>query len=372
MLPLIPAVGGVAVVILGQAAGRSENPNICYLVKALKSVSTLGSGNSLGPEKPCIDAGIYLSDVVSSKIDKPGSISSGDGNTMMATGIAAGVSGGFNAPVSGVFFAIETLRVGDFPAVSNLFLSSISSSFITHVLLRDDLAFSTPELFFGNPNPKELPFYIGLGTLSGLTSSILTLTTAKLQAIKEEQLGEKKLYAFAPIFAGLLTGLVGIFRPRVLFNGYDTLNSILANTLPLPILLQLFALKIITTSTATASGLVGGQLAPSLFIGATLGGAYHDCLVLSGLVPPESLSSAPTYALIGAASVLSAKFKAPVFGSVLLFELTRDYDVLFPLLGSAWVGTAVYERVMGRWGGDASGSGSGSGSGSDLEDKFLL
>jgi len=259
--------------------------------------------------------------------------------------IAAGVSGGFNAPVSGVFFALETLSFNT-TSLSNLFLTSISSSLVTHAILNDDLAFTTPELFVANEGLTELPLYVILGVLSGLMSYALTLATETLTEFKENLPPRSLLAVSAPILAGLITGLIGFYHPRVLFFGYDTLNSLLTDTLPLPLLLTLLFLKVLTTSTATASGLVGGQLAPSLFIGATLGGAYHS--ILTTVLEPSLLSSAPTYALIGAASVLSSKFKAPVFGGVLLFELTRDYNVLFPLLGSAWVGSAVYEAVRER------------------------
>ncbi|GMI20285.1 hypothetical protein TrRE_jg10135 [Triparma retinervis] len=209
------------------------------------------------------------------------------------------------------------------------------------------MAFNTPELFVAN-TVTELPLYVGLGVMAGLTSYALTSATSTLVAYKSSLPPRSLPSLGAPILAGLLTGLIGYYRPRVLFFGYDTLNSLLTDTLPTELLITLLVLKITTTSTATASGLAGGQLAPSLFIGATLGGAYHS--ILASVLPVESLSSAPTYALIGAASVLSSKFRAPVFGGVLLFELTRDYDVLLPLLGSAWVGSFVCEAISGEGG----------------------
>ncbi|GMI47553.1 hypothetical protein TrCOL_g2157 [Triparma columacea] len=352
ILPLIPAFGGILVVLLSllpppSSLSPSSSPSSLsydYATKTVKSIATLGTGNSLGPEQPCIDTGVYVSELVDKALGNDSLTEAQTRTSSIATGVAAGVGGGFNAPVSGVFFALETLPLNS-ASISNLFLTSISSSLVTHAILNDDLAFNTPELFVSN-SLTELPLYVGLGVLSGLTSYLLTKTTSTLVDIKSSLPPRSILNVGAPIFAGLLTGLIGYYRPRVLFFGYDTLNSLLTDTLPPELLITLLFLKIATTSSATASGLAGGQLAPSLFIGATLGGAYHA--FLSPFISSDLLSSAPTYALIGAASVLSSKFKTPVFGGVLLFELTRDYDVLLPLLGSAWVGNLVANAVGGE------------------------
>jgi H+/Cl- antiporter ClcA len=132
------------------------------------------------------------------------------------------------------------------------------------------------------------------------------------------------------------------------------LNRILAaGTMSTELVLTLLVLKLITTAVAAGSGLVGGTFAPSLFFGAMLGAALHDLLIpYFAVVPPLDiygpvldLADVQAYALVGAGSVLAALFRAPLTASLLLFELTRDYDFILPLMASAGVGSVVADLL---------------------------
>jgi H+/Cl- antiporter ClcA len=157
-----------------------------------------------------------------------------------------------------------------------------------------------------------------------------------------------------PLLGGLACGIVGLFYPQILFFGYDTLNALLANnSLPTSLVLSLLVVKIIMTAVSAGSGLVGGTFAPSLFMGAMVGASFHNIMsslfqAVMGLgsvgmfqIPLLQLADVPAYAMVGAASVLAALFRAPLTASLLLFELTRDYDVILPLMASAGVGSVV-------------------------------
>lgn len=133
------------------------------------------------------------------------------------------------------------------------------------------------------------------------------------------------------------------------------MNRILAaGTLSTELVLSLLVMKLITTAVAAGSGLVGGTFAPSLFLGAMLGASLHDLLIpFFGAVPPLDITGGPVldladvqaYALVGAGSVLAALFRAPLTASLLLFELTRDYDFILPLMASAGVGSVVADLL---------------------------
>jgi H+/Cl- antiporter ClcA len=123
-----------------------------------------------------------------------------------------------------------------------------------------------------------------------------------------------------PVIGGLLCGMVGIAFPQILFFGYETLNSLLKNATPLSmkLILSLLAVKLIMTAVAAGSGLVGGTFAP-LFLGAMLGGAFHDSVVTILISPPSSpvpveIGGVPAHAMVSAASVLAALFRAPLWG----------------------------------------------------------
>jgi len=151
-----------------------------------------------------------------------------------------------------------------------------------------------------------------------------------------------------PVIASLVCGVVGIYVPQVLFFGYETLNGLfLNNGIPTEYLFVLLVAKLLTTAISASSGLVGGTFAPSLFLGGVLGASFHNIisdvlLSISQTYPElsdypivEGISGLPAFAMVGAASVLAALFRAPLTASLLLFECTRNYDVILPLMASA-------------------------------------
>jgi len=197
-----------------------------------------------------------------------------------------------------------------------------------------------------------------------------------------------------PAFGGVVCGLVGLLFPQVLFFGYTTIDGILAcggvpgaidtaaafsgarartslsqalagtlatvgvqTAAPNALLgAQLLAVKLALTAFCAGCGLVGGTFAPSLFLGAVLGVVYqssayaalHAVLggapaALSSLAGGLTASQAPTYAMVGAAAVLASAFKAPLTATLLIFELTRAYEIVLPLLAAAGVGPLVVE-----------------------------
>jgi H+/Cl- antiporter ClcA len=228
---------------------------------------------------------------------------------------------------------------------------------VARVGLKEELALRPAAYLLSNPL-VELPGYLGLGVLSGLVALSFRYLCSKFE---EFFAGKTKVPAlnfmgrvprfFKPVIGGALCGLTGIMFPQILFFGYETLDGLIANqSYPALLLLGLLALKAVMTAVCLASGLVGGLFAPSLFLGATAGAAYQKLLTFflqsSGLVATLiPIAGPPAYAMVGAASVLASMFRAPLTGSLLLFELTRDYDILLPLMASAGMGSLLVELV---------------------------
>ena len=192
-----------------------------------------------------------------------------------------------------------------------------------------------------------------------------------------------------PVAGGLACGLIGLAFPQILFFGYSTLDTILATgqdaagvdastvaamssslsggiaTADSPVLLNLLFAKLLATSVCVGSGLVGGTFAPSLFFGAVLGVSYQaacqdvlhfvaDAIASYqtsigvpvgswGVIPQLTVADAPAYAMVGAAATLSSVFRAPLTACLLLFELTRGYDIVLPLLAAAGTGPLVVD-----------------------------
>ena len=428
LLPLIPAFGGVAVCILrlagafppglkgtvlevdndsrltAQGLPKAKQESFGFLRKALASVFTLGTGSSLGPEGPSVELGLNIGRICTSILSPIELLFDPNGEKktptegellqrnrlLLSCGAAAGVSAGFNAPLSGVFFAIEIVEAAfaeaspapssgstegiadqkatqTSTAITSILLASVLSALVSHAILGDLLALTAPKYTLSTPL-LELPLYLLLGTVSGAVAFTFSQTAKLAKSLFDGEAGPEVLREAAkslpddvkPIIGGLFCGVIGLAFPQILFFGYETLNALLVNkSLPTTVLLSLLVVKTIATALAAGSGLVGGTFAPSLFLGAMTGAAFHN-IVNSGIqlmVPGDldtingfamQLADVPAYAMVGAASVLAALFRAPLTASLLLFELTRDYDVILPLMASAGVANVVGDIIEAR------------------------
>mmetsp|Transcript_7913 Transcript_7913/g.12120 ORF Transcript_7913/g.12120 Transcript_7913/m.12120 type:complete len:561 (-) Transcript_7913:1305-2987(-) len=404
LLPLIPAAGGLVVGILSlfggfppglrgtvvsvdeQAASDAFEVNrrrIDFLRKALAAICTLGTGCSLGPEGPSVEIGMAMGTNIFRFPSKGKAINERRDRSrlLLACGAAAGVSAGFNAPIAGVFFALEIVQ-GAFRAglgkqetvatatpgnMSAILISSVLAALTAKTVLGDHAVFELSAYTLPTPF-SELPLYLMLGAVSGIVAFVFSEAAKISKKLFDGELGPGGLRRVArnlpnpakPMIGGLFCGIVGLAFPQILFFGYETLNGLLANSsLPLTLTLSLLAVKIITTAVSAGSGLVGGTFAPSLFLGGMVGASFHNIMarffqiiaipggemLTAAGSPIFQLADVPAYAMVGSASVLAALFRAPLTASLLLFELTRDYDVIVPLMASAGVGSLVSDAV---------------------------
>jgi len=198
----------------------------------------------------------------------------------------------------------------------------------------------------------ELPFYMTLGIMTGGVSTVFRRLAAESKNFYSGTIPGFEFMAkipseLKPIIAASLCGIVATKYPGVLFFGYETVNALLAETSPYVgdtgMLLSLLALKVTLTASCVGSGLMGGVFAPSLFFGATLGAAYNNILHLA--LPSLDIGSTSAYASVGAAAVLASVFRAPVTGVLLLFELTRNYDIVLPLIFTVGMGTLTIDLL---------------------------
>ena len=310
---------------------------------------------------------------------------------LVAAGSAAGISAGFGAPIAGLFFAFESVlqpasarRAGNaagdvdvddlggstgFGALTteSVILASVLAAVVSGALLGEQPAFIVPA--FELKNLAELPLYLPLGLLCGATAVAFRSSSAVIgrgfAALERggasgaggEERGEtansSARFALrvprewhAPL-GGAAFGVVATLFPEVTYQGFDNVNSMLGaegspfRTPYSPSLLTgLVLVKLAATALCRQSGLVGGVYAPSLFMGAALGSAYGAALV------PLALAGAPVappqaYALVGMAGVLAGICRVPLTAILLLFELTHDYRIIVPLMGTVGVASWV-------------------------------
>jgi H+/Cl- antiporter ClcA/CBS domain-containing protein len=360
-LALIPMLGGAIVGLLrwqmkdfGQGLGglrgaidnAQDIPILRPVTKAIAAAVSLGSGASLGPEGPSVEIGANFGVLLGQALQ----VSKERQQLLLGAGAAAGVAAGFNAPIAGVFFALEVALGTSFAtsAVSVVLLSAVLSSLVAQIGLGSHPAFSLP--IYEVRSPLELPLYLGLGFFASLIAVAYTRLNKWMPKLFRgevtgfEWLGQIPREA-QPVLGGTIVGLVAIVLPQILGIGYETVEAVLRDVeFPLAMLGAMLGAKLLLASISSGSGLVGGIFAPSMFLGASLGAAYGQLLPIVLPWFAKSIAAPPAYAMVGMAAVLAASARAPLTAILLLFELTRDYRIVLPLMAAVGISFWIFER----------------------------
>jgi chloride channel protein, CIC family len=305
------------------------------IVKSLASALCIGSGGSVGREGPIVQIGSALGSV----LGQLARVSESQLRLLVACGAAAGISATFNAPIAGVFFALELiLRRFDTDSFGFVVLSSITADAIGRAAFGSHPFLTLPGFNF--TSPLELVLYAGLGVLAvGVGLSFIRVLYAGEDLADRVWRGPSWL---RPAAGGILLGLLLLIVPQMYGVGYPVLQHAVAGHYVILALLGLLAAKILATSLTMWIGGSGGVFAPSLFMGAMLGSAYgavaHDLL-------PGLAASAGAYGLVGMGAVFAATARAPITGLIIIFELTGDYRIILPLMCAIVVATALSNAI---------------------------
>lgn len=331
---------GVPEVMLAvETEGGRIRPRVA-VVKTLASALTIGSGGSVGREGPIVQ----ISAAIASTLGQMAHLSEDNLRLLVAAGAAGGISATFNAPIAGVFFALEViLRHFNVRNFSVVVLSSVVASAIGVAYFGDQPAFLIPE--YRLESVFELPLYALLGVVAGLAA----LTFIWILYKTEDAFDRLPLPDWTKAaIGGLGVGLLGLWFVDLLAVGYGSgpsqsaIPSALAGDRSLQVLTALAGLKIVATSLTIGSGGSGGVFAPSLFIGAMLGGAFGD--VVNRFWPGVTAPSG-AYAMVGMAAVFAGAARAPITSIIILFEMTRDYSIILPLMIAVVTSTLVAQVV---------------------------
>jgi H+/Cl- antiporter ClcA/CBS domain-containing protein len=319
-------------------------------IKMLAAVVSLATGASLGPEGPSVEIGSNVGIILGQVFQ----VSKERYRLLLGAGAAAGLAAGFNAPIAGVFFALEIVLGTSFttPAASLILLSAVVSAVIARIYMGVRPAFELPT--YQVVSNWEWIFYLGLGLLASITSTLFVrgiqysgdCFSGKIPALARLSKIPKPIQ---PIIGGACVGLVALQFSQVLGIGYGTIEVILhENTYSLTLLCLLLIFKLVLTGICLGSGLVGGIFAPAMFLGACLGAIYGNVLHL--ILPTSLIAVAPAsdYAMVGMAAVLASSVKAPLTAIILLFELTQNYRIILPLMAAVGVSVWIVERIKAR------------------------
>jgi len=298
--------------------------------------ATLASGIPLGREGPAVQVGAGLASVLGRKLGlRPEKV-----KALLPVGAAAAVAAAFNTPLAAVLFALEEV-VGDLhaPVLGSVVLASATSWAMLRLLLGNDPLFRVPQ--YQLVSPLEFVVYAVLGVAGGLVSVVFTKL---LLGMRERFLRfPRKTVWFQPLAGGLMVGLMGWFVPQVLGVGYKHVGDALNGGMAVRLMVLLLILKLLAVTTSYASGNAGGIFGPSLFIGAMLGGIVGN--VAHGLLPTY-VATPGVYALVGMGTAFAGIVRAPMTSVVMIFEITRDYAVIVPLMISNLVSFFISSRLQ--------------------------
>ena len=321
---------------------------IVAVVKSFASAISIGSGAAVGREGPIIQIGAALGSTFGQVI----CMTPGQRIILVAAGAGAGIAATFNTPIGGVMFAIELMMpeisVRTFLPVA---LATGVATFVGRYFFGVDPAFNVPVLPVipvSAMSAVVLVLYALLGALTGVASAAFVQVLHALEDVFEAIKGRYIRHVLGMLAVGIL-----IFILQRQFGhyyvegvGYSTVQSILRGQMSAGLLLLLlFVCKLLATSLSLGSGASGGVFSPSLFMGATVGGAFATLLARLHFPFPIDIAS---FAIIGMGAMVGGGTGAVMTAVTMIFEMTRDYDIVMPMIVAVAVSVGVRRLLSGE------------------------
>ncbi len=349
----VPVAGGLVVAFLviryfsgARGSGVNQTKAALYIYdgyisfrtvvgKFITSAIAIGTGQSLGPEDPSIQIGAGLASLLGRRLR----LSRSKQRLLAPLGAAAGLAAAFNAPIAAMLFTIEEV-IGRWSSgvIGAVVLAAVSSTVVARAFFGDHPLFQAPP--FELKHPSELAAYAVLGVIGGFASLLFVKLVASLRP-RFRGASRRSKY-FHPALAGLVIGVIGIWYPQVMGAGYGAINSAMGGSYLWPTLAILSLLKIGATALSFSSGTPGGMFAPTLFIGAMMGGAVGG---VEHLLLPRLTAPMGVYALVGMGTAFAGILRAPMTSVFLVVEVSGSYDIVLPLI----ISNAIAYYISRRW-----------------------
>ncbi len=307
------------------------------LAAAFVSAVSLGVGASAGREGPVVHLGATIAGAATRRLG----LSPHLARTLLGCGVAAAVAASFNAPIAGVFFALEVI-VGHYAlsAFAPVVIASVAGTVICRAHLGEQPAFLLPQ--FGVNSLWEFPAFMVLGAVCAVVAMIFMWSIFYAERVVESLRVPDWL---KPAAGGLAVGAIAVEFPHVLGVGYEATDAALNELLPLWLLLMLIPLKTAATAISIGCRFGGGVFSPSLYIGAMTGGAFG--LMAAGVFPHLAASHG-AYAIVGMSAVAAAVLGAPISTILIVFELTGDYQITVAVMVATSIATVIVQQIQGR------------------------
>lgn len=339
---LLPALGGLLlapiVVRFAPEARGSGIPEVIEAVanrggvlrrrvvalKALAASICIGSGGSAGREGPIVQIGAAIGSWIAQTLR----LNAKQMRTLVGCGAAGGIAATFNTPFAGALFAVEVV-LGDFGTakISPIVIAAVVATVISRQFTEEFPHLQVPP-FEETIGLGSIPPYIVVGVACGLVGTLFILSLMAGWKLADRWKFSPYLL---PATGGLLVGAIGVFRPEVYGVGYETINGVLRESPGVGFLVVVLVAKLLATSATLTSGGSGGVFAPSLFLGAVTGTLVG---IVTEIVAPGVIQSPRAFALVGMGAMVAATTRAPISAVLMIFELTRDYNTIVPLMAA--------------------------------------
>ncbi|MEM9900770.1 MAG: chloride channel protein [Pseudomonadota bacterium] len=360
LLVLVPMVGGLVVglilhrftndarvrsvadVIEGAALKEGRVERREGVASAAASLITLSTGGSTGREGPVVHIAGMISSWVSDRIKADGVT----GRDLMGCAVAAAVSASFNAPIAGTLFALEViLRHYAVHAFAPIVIASVAGTVISRLVFGDIAEFDvTGEESIGFY--VELPAFLLLGIICGLVATAMMRAIFWTEDFGNVVLERTRLPRWLrPAAAGALLGVIAIWFPHIIGVGYETTSVALMGGLGFAEAVLFVAVKVAAVAITMGGRMGGGVFSPSLMVGALTGLAFG--VVAVGIFPEVS-GSQTLYALAGMGAVAAAVLGAPISTTLIVFELTGDWQTGLAVMVAVSTSTAIASRAVDR------------------------
>ena len=337
---LAPALGGglsaLFVLLLFQEAagsGLAHTKAALYIsngyvpfktvvAKFIACATSIGTGNSLGPEDPALQMGAG----VASRFGRAFQLPKEHLRLIVPVGAAAGIAAAFNTPITAVLFVVEEV-IGSWTAsvLGSIVLSAVSAVVVERWFLGDQPLFRVPA--FELTHSSELVLYAAVGLLGGLLGTLFVRVLGVVRGRLTD--APRRVRLVQPFVAGATVGAVGLLLPQVMGAGYGSIDSALHDQFGWRLLALLGLTKMAVTAICFAAGTPGGMFAPTLFIGAMIGGSIGT---LAQLYWPLPTSPPGAYVLVGMGTFFAAVFRAPMTSVFMVFEVSASYVIILPVM----------------------------------------
>ncbi|MBE9099276.1 chloride channel protein [Vacuolonema iberomarrocanum] len=319
------------------------------IVKLLSVVLVMGSGITLGRQGPTVQVGAALAAQLSQWIPT----SPGHRRQMIASGAAAGLAAGFNAPIAGVLFVVEEF-MQDFSGLTlgTAILASFIGAVVSRLLGGRTLRLEADMALYTNTfSLLDVPFFIVLGVLAGLLGALFSQGIFASLRLSRRWLPMSLSWRVSLV--GLVSGIMATLLPSVFRDNTGLQEVVSTGTVGWQLLLLLFCVKFLLTLLAYGSGAPGGIFAPSLILGGALGSlvglfaAGMEQIFGVPLALEVGISPTTTYALAGMGAFFSAVTRGPITAIVIVFEITTDFNLVLPLMIGSVVAFLVAQWLVG-------------------------